>query len=574
MFLPFQRQHQDPSYKLKDMSAPVLAGRTLIVLTHILENSALLRKLVMLVNNMYSLRRKKMQNPPAMLPTAHHKYLQAERQKQAEQQNCDLKEFYMSPQVRETNGGFCDVKALHQSYQQGRTDPYGIAQAILQEIKNEATRKGSLHAIASYDADRLLAAAEASKQRIKVGEPLSLLDGVPIIIKSDFHVQGLSSSVGTSFLELACDAPEATSVARLRDAGALIIATSQMHEIGIGVTGANVHFGAARNPYDLKRHTGGSSSGTAAAVASGLCPIGVGSDGGGSVRIPASLCGLVGLKTSFGRLSSYGSFPSCNSVCQSGVLATNALDCALAYQVMAGMDERDQTSIHQPEPSLRNFTNIDDLSDLKAGFYPAWFYHSDPELAELCMQFLKTLQSKGLHLQELVVPELEEVRVAHFNTIAPEMHSALKPYLSEHRSKLSYPTRIRLALASQTSSLDYLQAQRIRYRAIKNLEEIFSLVDFLVCPSSAIVAPLIREENMDHDELDNFQMGQLMRFSQLHNLTGVPSISIPAGYTRQGLPVGIQFASRWWAEADLLRMAHAAEQLVTKKLPGTYWKAF
>jgi len=567
-----QQQNQTVTYNIRNLQAPVIFGRPLTILTHLVEWLPILRKLTMTFNHMHSLRNKQFEEAPIFLPAAAPQFHELELQRQSDQESLNIDTLCKSYPASDEPDQFIGALDYQRAYLNAETDPRTVAESLLKQIKLSNQGSEPLNAIIAFHEEALFIEAEESAKRYAKGQPLSALDGVPITVKAEFRVNGLPSTVGTSFLENSQGEQEATIISRLRRAGALILGICNMHEIGLGVTGANVHHGVVRNPYDMKRHSGGSSSGSAAAVAAGLSPISIGTDGGGSIRIPASLCGLVGLKASFGRLSAYGAFPSCKSVCQEGIISTNAIDCALSYYHMAGADELDMTSLNQPHPSLRHITRIDDLSDLKAGIFSPWFDDADPEIVSICRSFLQSLQARGLQIEEIAIPQLEEIRIAHFNTIGAEIYSAMKPYLASHRSELSYPTRIRLALSSETSSLDYIQAQRVRGQAMKNLEKIFAKVDFIVTPSSGITAPLIHQESLKTDELHNLQMGQLMRFSQLHNLTGIPSISMPAGYTTQGLPVGIQFASRWWAEAELLRIAHAADHSIKKKRPINYFR--
>ncbi len=252
-------------------------------------------------------------------------------------------------------------------------------------------------------------------------------------------------------------------------------------------------------------------------------------------------------------------------------MARTAVDCALAYQIMAGRDPLDLKTSLQPPPSLRHLESGDDLSEFTAGIDSAWFEHADPEVVAACDEQLLKLQKRGLKVIEIEIPELEEARVAHFVTIAAEMFNFIQSDLTKHRADLAPTTRFALALGSELSANDYLKAQCARRRSVNTLEEIFHQVDFIVSPTCAVTAPLISGNETKRDVLDTVLMGQLMRFVQLYNLTGNPAISIPAGYTRGGLPVGIQFAARWWGEADLLRLARVCEAWGESLRPATFW---
>jgi Asp-tRNA(Asn)/Glu-tRNA(Gln) amidotransferase A subunit family amidase len=530
----------------------------------LLESSRLVRQSLLRLNNMNVLQNQDYSETPSLLPFPSPAHADSERQKQIQRSlvknDADL-----------LAQGVSDVGCYIRNYQTRTTSPSELAQSLLKHIQESNEGPEPLNAVLAVDEEGLMQEAIASSKRYEQGQPLSPLDGIPIVVKSEIFVQNLPSQAGTSFLEVPAGHPEATVISRLRKAGALIVGVTNMHEIGIGVTGANIHYGAARNPYDTKRITGGSSSGSAAAVAAGLVPLAIGTDGGGSIRIPSSLCGVVGLKPSFSRLSSYGLFPSSVSVCQAGPIARYAVDCALAYQIMAGPDPLDGKTYPQPPPSLRDLDRFEDLSDLTAGIYSPWFEHADPDIVAICNEFLLILQKRGLKVVEVEIPELEEARVAHFITIVSEMFSFMKGNLAEHRAELASTTRFALALASELTANDYLQALKFRQKSMNQLDEIFKKVDLIVSPACATTAALIPGNASHRDTLDTVLMSRLMRFAQLFNLTGHPAISFPAGYTTRGLPVGIQFAAQWWAEADLLRVARAGDKMIERQRPGKFW---
>jgi Asp-tRNA(Asn)/Glu-tRNA(Gln) amidotransferase A subunit family amidase len=224
-----------------------------------------------------------------------------------------------------------------------------VAERALAAIAD--SQQNGLSIFVAWEQADLLAQATASAQRLREGRPLSPLDGVPVAVKDELDLRGFGTSVGTRFLGKQPAAEDSTAVARLRAAGALLLGKVNMHEIGIGVTGQNPHHGTVRNPYDPQRHTGGSSSGSAAAVAAGFCPIAIGADGGGSIRIPASLCGVVGLKPTYGRVSETGAAPLDWSVAHIGPLGATARDVALGYAAIAGLTG-DPNTLHQPALTL------------------------------------------------------------------------------------------------------------------------------------------------------------------------------------------------------------------------------
>jgi len=365
---------------------------------------------------------------------------------------------------------------------------------------------------------------------------------------------------------------DATVVARLRGAGALIVGKNNMHEIGINVTGLNPHHGTTRNPYNTDHYTGGSSSGSAAAVASGLVPVSIGADGGGSIRIPSSFCGLVGLKPTFGRVSEHGAFPICWSVAHIGPLAGSATDAALAYALIAGSDPNDQNSLHQPTPSLKGWDNLK-LKGLKLGVYWPWFRHADLEVVAACEVMLKQFEAMGCEIHEIVIPNLEANRIALNITIISEMAQSMDAiYDNAHRFKEhGHDVRVTLAVARQLTATNYVQAQRVRTRMMRHFHEAFQQVDMIITPSTAIAAPQIKSGALPDGESDLSTTIEIMRFATTANLTGHPAISFPVGYTQKGLPIGMQAIGRPWDESTLLRLALAAEQVVERKEPQIYY---
>jgi Asp-tRNA(Asn)/Glu-tRNA(Gln) amidotransferase A subunit family amidase len=343
-----------------------------------------------------------------------------------------------------------------------------------------------------------------------------------------------------------------------------------MHEIGIGVTGLNPHHGTCRNPYDPNHHTGGSSSGPAAAVAAGFGPVAIGADGGGSIRLPAGFCGIVGLKPTFGRVSEFGAAPLCWSVAHLGPIAATAHDAAIGYSILAGPDPNDSHTIFQPEVSLAGYDRLD-LSDLTVGIYWPWFRHATSEVVTACEKIVNGLQNMGVKTSEVDIPGLEAARVAHVISITSEMNTGLERYYKEHRKDYSLEVRLNLSLSRAFNPQDYIQSQRIRTRLADTLEQLFKRVDIIVTPTSAVVAPPIRPDSLPDGDSDLTLLTEIMRFATPANLTGHPAITFPAGYTPQGLPIGFQAIGRYWQESTLLRLAQAAETLIVRKKPQVYY---
>ena len=481
------------------------------------------------------------------------------------------KEWPQSSAVDSRGFHFATVFDYAKAYRDGRTTPEEVAIKLLDAIEASNSSTPPLRAVIAINRENVMKQAREATQRIKAGKPLCIFDGVPVAVKDEVNMAPYPTTVGTSFLGKTPAKEDATVVARMRAAGALMIGKTNMHEIGINVTGLNPHHGTTRNPYNTDHFTGGSSSGSGTAVAAGLVPVAIGADGGGSIRIPASFCGVFGLKPPFGRVSEHGAAPLCWSVAHLGPIAGTAADTALAYAVMAGPDLRDPNSLHQPLPTLENWDQLN-LRGLKLGVYKPWFQHADPEVVAACESMLKRFTDMGAEIREIVIPDLELNRVAHTVTIVGEMVQAMSYTYKEHHREHGLDVRLNLALGRAFNTQDYLLAQRARTRIINNFNRVLENVDMILTPTTAIAAPPIPKDALPNGNSDLSTTIEIMRFVTAPNMTGLPAISFPVGYTKNGLPIGMQAMGRAWEEHLLLRLAVNAEQAVERKEPQVHYK--
>ena len=461
---------------------------------------------------------------------------------------------------------FLGASDFVQAYQSGQQTPESVAQRVIDVLKDSDQRNPPLRAVIAYDVEDIMEQARASAERYQKGTPLSLLDGVPIAVKDEMDMVPYPTTVGTAFLGKEPAKEDSTVAARLREKGALLIGKANMHEIGINVTGLNPHHGIARNPYSLQRYTGGSSSGPASAVAAGLCPIAIGADGGGSIRIPASFCGVVGIKSTYGRVSEFGAAPLCWSVAHIGPITANVRDLVLAWSLIAGPDEKDPNTLVQPPLNLENWTNLD-LSDLSIGVYWPWFRHAAPAVVESCEQMVKYFEDRGAKIVSIEIPDLEAGRIAHLITIASEMAQAMDPYWAEHGNQFGLDVQTNLILARNFTSRDYIQAQRVRTRLIGHFMSAFEDVDVILTPATGLTAPEIKPNALPDGDSDLTVLNEIMRFAQPANMTGLPAIAFPVGYDQGGMPISMQAMGKPWDERTLFRLALAAEGVVERRKP-------
>ena len=558
---------QDSTYNLKSLSLPKLTGRGLRLFAAALDAPATRRLLL-----------------PGLIKQGGVDYLRAQRPGE------DPTLYPFGPSYeralrpltpQEVDAAFAEsaahgapaptIQDYAAAYRQGKLTPEAVAECVLDAIARSDQGELPLHAFVHTNREDLLAQARQSGERLRVGKPLSLLDGVPVAVKDELDMAPYPSHAGTAFLGTT-PAEDCSSVARLRAAGALLIGKTTMNELGLDVSGFNQHYGTVRNPHNPLHDTGGSSSGSGAAVAAGFCPVAIGCDGGGSVRVPAALCGVVGLKPSFGRISEVGAVPLCPSVDAIGPLGVTTADVALAYGLMAGPDPRDPRSQFQPPVDLEGW-NTPGLAGLTLGVYEPWFRHASPTVVAACEGLLAQLQAAGARLVPVVVADLDASRVAHAVSILTEQMACLGDH-REHMHQLGAPARVTLSLVNGFNGTDYVQAQRIRTRAIANLESIFTGVDAIITPATAITAPLIPPDGPAAGWSDLSATTEIMRYAFLTNLTGHPAISFPAGYDSKGLPIGMQAIGRYWDEATLLRIAFNAERVVERRKPSVFYSIY
>ena len=550
-------------YDLKSLALPKLSGFGLRAFAAALDNPltrALLLPSLLRQGGVDRLRSLRLSEDPTLYP-----YAPAAERASGPLSPSEV-EATLAPYTRRTP--FTSVRDYAEAYRTGATTPLEVAEKILAAIAASDAAPLPLRAFIANDREDVMAQAQAATERIRSGRSLGVLDGVPVAIKDEVDQSPYPSHVGTSFLG-GHPAEDCTPVARLRAAGALLIGKANMNELGLDPSGFNGHYGTVRNPYNPANDPGGSSCGPAAAVAAGLCPVAIGCDGGGSIRIPASLCGLVGLKPTFGRVSESGAAQLCPSVDVIGPIGASVEDVTLAYGVIAGPDPRDPRSLYQPPVKLEGWNNPD-LSGLALGVFRPWFQHAAPPVVAACEAMLAQLVRAGARVTEIEVPDLDAMRIAHVLSILSEQAANMQDH-REDLGKLSAPTRVTLALAYGFTATDYVQAQRIRTRAIAIFERILQQVDAIITPTTAITAPPIPPGSESEGWSDLSVTTEKMRYAFPANLTGHPAISFPVGYDQGGLPIGMQAMGRYWGEQTLLRIAFAAEQTVTRQRPGVFF---
>ena len=483
---------------------------------------------------------------------------------------------------------FPSVADYAHAYRTGTLTPNTVAERLVHVLEHQDRGNPPLYAFIDWRADEIHRQAQESTDRIADGTPRSIFEGVPVAVKDEIDVADYTTTLGTSFIHGHPAVEDAWIVARLREAGAIIVGKTNMHEIGIGVTGLNPFRGTPVNPYAPWRYPGGSSSGSAGAVASGICPVAIGADGGGSVRIPAAYCGIFGLKLTMGRVSGRGEFPLAQTVGNAGPIAGNVRDLALTYLTMAGPDPDDPHSHAQPRPTLDGF--LDSVQGLRIGVFTEWFDHSREEVRQAARGLLDQLVAQGAQVVEVSIPELDALRVAHLVTITSEMRASMDPHYRVHRSDFSNETRANLALARFITTSDYLKAQQVRCRAREHFDAVFSRVDLIATPTTANLPPRLNRDRLLSGVSDLNSLSETMRYVVAANILGYPAVSVPTGFVTapsrhfwhtveetdedgnvySQVPVGLQFMAPHWEETLLLRVARVCEEIVIRPRPRVH----
>ncbi|MFW6228209.1 MAG: amidase, partial [Alkalispirochaeta sp.] len=383
------------SYDLRTIDAPRIEGSRLLFLAWILERHGtgrLAAPSFLSRLGVESFRATRFREAPRWYPLVPPKDQPSIGDEETPLPEFDILEEIGTTRRPEESFVFPSMADYARGYRDGSLSPLKVAERIIHVLERQDRGNPPLYAFISWNAGEIRRQAEDSAERIANGSARSVLEGVPIAIKDELDIEGFPTSLGTSFLTIDSADADAALVARLRAAGAMIIGKTNMHEVGLGVTGLNPFHGTPVNPYAPWRYPGGSSSGSAGVVASGICPAAIGVDGGGSVRIPAAYCGVFGLKLTFGRTSVRGEFPLGRTVGNPGPIAGNARDLALTYLTIAAPDPEDPHSQVQPRPNLDGF--LDSSAGVRIGIYRPWFNDARKEVVAAAQALVDRLQER------------------------------------------------------------------------------------------------------------------------------------------------------------------------------------
>ena len=452
---------------------------------------------------------------------------------------------------------------------------YELTEAVLRRIE-ETDDKVRAYITLSRDL-ALEQAAKADERRKKESDSPPLL-GVPIAIKDNFLITGVRTTCASKILDTFIPPYDATAIKKLRDAGAVFIGKTNLDEFAMGSSAENSAFFPTHNPWKLDRVPGGSSGGSAAAVAADQCIAALGTDTGGSIRQPASCCGVVGLKPTYGRVSRYGIIAFASSMDQVGPLTKDVKDCALLLQAIAGYDPADSTSVKESVPSYIDAL-AGDIKGLRLGIPKEYFVSGmQPEVENAVRQAIKVLEKNGAIIEDISLPHTDYAIAVYYIVATAEASSNLARYDGMrygHRASAKDLTETymlsrgegfgpevkrRIMLGTYVLSAGYydayyLKAQQVRTLIKNDFEAAFQRCDAIITPTAPTTAFKIGEKSQDP-----LQMYLSDIFTISINLAGLPALSLPCGFDSEGLPIGLQIIGRHFDESMLLRVAYAYEQ--------------
>ena len=452
---------------------------------------------------------------------------------------------------------FLSISEAASLIESGQLSPVELTKAHLDRIERT---EPALNAFVTLLSEESARSAEEAEREIANGEYRGPLHGIPIGLKDLYFTKGIRTTAGAKILRDFVPDYDAAVTEKFADAGAILMGKLQMHEFALGATSVNPHDGPARNPWNPDRITGGSSGGSGSAVAAGQCMAALGSDTGGSIRIPGALCGIVGLKPNFGRVSRHGVYPLSWSLDTVGPMTRTVRDSAVVLNAIAGYDSRDPSSSNVP---TEDFTDgiEDGTAGLRIGIPDDFFYDViSPEVAEAVCRAAGTLSELGAEVERCSIPALNHALGISSAILVAEAAETVFDKLRDRPEDIGADVRARLRLGAVTPAVDYIKAQRARSAYNAQLEDAMEKYDLLLAPSVAVGATGIDQEFVEAGGKQENALSLMSRLTRPFNLTGQPTISIPCGFTSEGMPIGMQLAGRQWQETTALRAAHAYEQ--------------
>lgn len=440
--------------------------------------------------------------------------------------------------------------------------PVEITQSVLDRTKKYDE---TINAFIESDSDKALQSAKEAEKEIATGNYRGPLHGIPLALKDILYFKHEKVTLGSKIHKDFVPEYDATVVSKLKDAGVVFHGKLNMHEYAWGATTNNPHYGPCRNPWDTSKIPGGSSGGSGAAVAADMTIASLGTDTGGSIRIPASSCGIVGLKPTHGRVSKHGCFPLGWSLDHIGPMTKNVKDATILLEYLAGYDESDPTSVNVPTKKYSNYLS-GDVKGKVIGINEDYFFRDvDSSVERLVRQGIKALENLGAKVEEVKIPALKYSEYAEMITIITEASAVHHNNFVLRPEDFGQDLQFLLKLGELPSAVDYLHAQQIRRMLDQDFVKAFEKVDVLITPTLPFTPPNIGDDTVRINDKNGAFLDHVIRFTGPGNITGLPSISVPCGLS-DGLPVGMQIMGPAFREEVIFDVAYVFE--LTNPLNG------
>ena len=446
------------------------------------------------------------------------------------------------------------LAGLSRAVRTREVSPVEVTEALLARIEGDET-----NTFITVTVERAMEDAKRAEAEISAGGYRGPLHGVPVAIKDLVFTKGVRTTMASAFFEDHVPDHDAAVTLKLREAGTVLLGKTNTHEFAYGPTGDRSFFGPTRNPHDPARISGGSSGGSGTAVATGLCYGAIGSDTGGSIRIPAALCGVVGMKPTFGRVGKSGVFPLAPTLDHVGPLTRTVEDNALLLSILAGHDPDDLLSVDRPtEDFARDLDR--GVRGTVVGVPTSFFFeHVEGEVGARVREAIEVFRDLGADVREVEVPNAWETLHAQRLTLAAEAYAIHEERLKSDPDRFDDQGLERLLRGEELRAYRYANAQQRKLRSRREFEEVLGEVDVILAPSVPIPATEIGQRQIYIDGHDEAVYSALTRLTGPTNMNGLPSLSVPCGMTASGLPVGLQLIGRPFDEAMLYRFGHAHE---------------
>jgi aspartyl-tRNA(Asn)/glutamyl-tRNA(Gln) amidotransferase subunit A len=411
-----------------------------------------------------------------------------------------------------------------------------------------------LNAYLTVMADEALKQAQQAENAILRGEPTGPLCGVPMALKDNIDVKGVKMTAGSKFFADNVSASDAEVTKRLRDTGAIFLGKLNMHEWALGGTSRNPHYGAVKNPWDTDRIPGGSSGGSAAALAADMALASLGTDTGGSVRVPASLNGICGLRPTYGRISTRGVVPVSGSLDSIGPMARRARDIGLLFNILAGYDPLDPTSSNKPVPYYTYGLHTE-IKSLRIGVLGGYFQSASEDIQSLVNEAIKIFRNLGAEIDHVELQHVDEAFERTSDFILSDAAAFHHDRIIEKADMFGLDVLTRLRVGMNLTGVQTSNVLEMQRRWIRQLSNVLDKYDLLITPTCPTIPPLIKDTEGVKSTRD------IMRFTYPFSLSLLPSISIPCGFSKEGLPVGMQLIGGKWKENLLIYAAECFQEV-------------